>query len=192
MHQQPADGMPDVPAFNERKLTDRLGRIALEAEFGRVVQDQDRTRGRGEPGRGGRDVPAQYDTLIDPRVVKEPVGGFSRSPILAGHPDRAADPLSQVAKQDSQSGLQPLVRERTAVQLPLHPDVHVGDPGSMARPLTSDLGVMSIPRKPAVGCADLWVIESFTGRIPLFEGSRAEERRRLLNGETRSGEKQSA
>ena len=97
--------------LSKRELADRLGVVAREAELGRVVQDQDRARGRGEAGLGGREVPGQDDPLVDPRVAEEAVGGLGGGPVLAGRRHGAADPPPQVAEDLAQPRLQPPVGE---------------------------------------------------------------------------------
>ena len=111
-----------MPALDHRELADRLGAIPLEAELGRVVQDQDRARGRGEPRPGGREVPGQDEALIDPPVAEEAVGRLGGGPILARHRHRVADPSAQVAEELRQARLQPLVGELAPVQLASPPN----------------------------------------------------------------------
>src|SRR5262249_38247451 len=70
VHQQPAEGVGGVPGLEEREPADRPGVVAPEAGLGRVVQDEDRARGRGEAGPGGRELPGQEDALVGPGVAK--------------------------------------------------------------------------------------------------------------------------
>lgn len=114
-----------MPPLDVRQVANTVGGVAGETELGRVVEYQDGARGGGEAFGRGREVPAQDDALIDPRVIEEPVGGLGRGPVLAGQRHGRADPVTQVAEQFPQPRFQPLIGEDAVTQLVFHPGVHV-------------------------------------------------------------------
>jgi hypothetical protein len=128
VHQQAAERVGGVPALQERESADRLGTLPLKAELARVVQDEDRAGGRGEPRPGGREVPGQDDALVDAPVAEEAVGGLGGGPVLAGHRHRRADPASQVAEDLAQARLEAAVGRFALIQLAVDPDVHGDGP----------------------------------------------------------------
>jgi hypothetical protein len=135
-----ADGVETMLPLDDRDLADGLGVVSREAEFGRVVQDQGRAGGAGEAGLGGREMPRQYEALVDPPVVEGAVSGLGGGPILAGHRHGGTDPSAQVTEELCKTRLQPIVGIFTPIQFAFDPIVHDVSPEKRRRGSKSALG----------------------------------------------------
>ena len=77
-----------------------LSRVKLNSVVSCRIED--RARGRGEAGPGGREMPGQDDALVDAGVAEEAVGRLGGGPVLARGRQGAADPPPQVAEELAQ------------------------------------------------------------------------------------------
>lgn len=115
MHQHAAQGQhvglpglvaPGVDGLGEADFA-RL-RAAVD-EFGRVLQDKDRTFARRNARRGRGEVAGENAVFSHPRIVKEAVGRLRRRLVAAGRRDWLDRRSCQLIKQPLQPADQALV-----------------------------------------------------------------------------------
>ncbi|MCP1748201.1 hypothetical protein ABIF65_010183 [Bradyrhizobium japonicum] len=171
------------------RKADQIRLLALEAEFRRVMEDEDRSLPRRYALARRLEMTAKNIRLVDPLVGEESIGGLRVGPILTNQRDALTHVAPDLCEQFAEPATKPLILKLASRNFPINPRLDTGRQSLSTRhraflhqahraPRTSESGAQQRittdstdsrfrPRPPAQIRRQMWVIERFARRLHL-------------------------
>ncbi len=174
------------------RKADQIRLLALEAEFRRVMEDEDRSLPRRYALARRLEMTAKNIRLVDPLVGEESIGGLRVGPILTNQRDALTHVAPDLCEQFAEPATKPLILKLASRNFPINPRLDTGRQSLSTRhraflhqahraPRTSESGAQQRittdstdsrfrPRRPAQIRRQMWVIERSLCRLQCARG----------------------